>query len=167
MKQWPKTGSKVTFKGVHLFWFVNIIKDADELLEVGKEYTVSKIELASSWCAVILKEFPDKKFALSFFNYPKELTTEEVKMAELDASATIKYEFTSLEELRDRALKHAEEVLDVCTKHSEALKNSESPKEAIKHCDNFQNLMKEYEADSEKITQNFKNLAKYIKKGGD
>ena len=36
-----------------------------------------KIELASSWCGVILEEFPDKKFALSFFEYPQELTTEE------------------------------------------------------------------------------------------
>jgi hypothetical protein len=102
MKQWPKTGSKITFKGVHLFWFVNIIEDADKLLEVGKEYTVSKIELASSWCAVILEEFLDKKFALSFFNYPKELTTEEVIKLEKDEWETVKYEFTSLKELSER-----------------------------------------------------------------
>jgi hypothetical protein len=102
MKEWPKAGSKVTFKGVHLFWFVNIIKDADELLEVGKEYTVSKIELASSWCAVILEEFPDKKFALSFFNYPTELTTDEVMKSERESWETVKYEYTTLQELRDR-----------------------------------------------------------------
>jgi hypothetical protein len=76
-KQWPKVGSKVTFIGVHKFWYTNIVKDANELLEIGKEYTISKIELASSWCCVKLEEFSEKKFALSFFNYDKELTTEE------------------------------------------------------------------------------------------
>ena len=77
MKQWPKVGSKVTFRGTTMFWFVNIVKDANELLEVGKEYTISKLELASSWCGVVLEEFPDHKFSLSFFDYDKELTTEE------------------------------------------------------------------------------------------
>lgn len=75
--QWPKVGSKITFKGTHTFWFTNIVKDAKELLEIGKEYTISKLELASSWCSVTLEEIPDKMFALSFFNYPKELTTDE------------------------------------------------------------------------------------------
>jgi len=84
MKQWPKIGSKVTFKGTHMFWFVNIVKDANELLEVGKEYTITKLELASSWCAVIIEEFPDKKFSLSFFDYVKELTTEEELKDEKD-----------------------------------------------------------------------------------
>ena len=103
MKQWPKSGSKVTFRGVtQPFWFSNIIKDANDLLEIGKEYTITKIELASSWCAVILDEFPDKKFSLSWFVYEKELTTEEVMKEERDAWNTVKYEFTSLEELRDR-----------------------------------------------------------------
>ena len=76
-KQWPKVGSKVMYKGTHKFWFTNIVKDANELLEVGKEYTAAKIELASSWCGVILEEFPEKKFALSFFDYDKDLTTQE------------------------------------------------------------------------------------------
>ena len=105
MKQWPKIGSKVTFTGVQMFWFTNIVKNANELLELNKEYTISKLELASSWCAVILEEFPDKKFALSFFKYDKELTTQEVKNIQLDASETVKYEFTSLEELK-KAVKH-------------------------------------------------------------
>lgn len=78
MKQWPKKGSKVIYKGTHHFWFTNIIKDAETLLEIGKEYTVAELKLASSWCGVRLEEFPDKLFALSFFNYEKELTTEEV-----------------------------------------------------------------------------------------
>jgi len=77
MKQWPKVGSRVKYKGSHQFWFTNIIKDAEELLEIGKEYTVNKLVLASSWCGVRLEEFPDKVFALSFFTYDKDLTTEE------------------------------------------------------------------------------------------
>jgi hypothetical protein len=77
MKQWPKIGSKVIFKGVHMFWFQNIVKDANELLELGKEYTISKLKLNSSWCSVVLEEFPEHKFSLSFFDYDKELTLEE------------------------------------------------------------------------------------------
>ena len=103
MKQWPKLGTKVTFKGTtQPFWFTNIVKDANDLLEIGKEYTITKIELASSWCAVIIDEFPDKKFSLSWFDYEKELTTQEATQLERDAWNTVKYEFVSLEELRDR-----------------------------------------------------------------
>ena len=76
-KQWPKAGSKVTYNGTHKFWFTNITKDAEDLLEIGKEYTVSKLELASSWCGVRVEEFPDKLFALSFFKYNKDLSTQE------------------------------------------------------------------------------------------
>ena len=78
MKQWPKVGSKATFTGTRKFFFQNMVKDANELLEIGKEYTISKIELASSWCGVILEEFPDHKFSLSWFEHQKELTTNEV-----------------------------------------------------------------------------------------
>lgn len=76
-KLWPKVGSKVTCKGTHKFWFTNIVQDAENLLELDKEYTVARLTLASSWCGVELKEFPSKLFALSFFNYDKELSTEE------------------------------------------------------------------------------------------
>ena len=76
-KYWPNIGSKIIYRGTHQFWFTNIVKDANDLLEVGKQYTISKLELASSWCGVRLEEIPDKKFALSFFDYPKELTTEQ------------------------------------------------------------------------------------------
>jgi len=104
MKQWPKLGTKVTFKGTtKWFFFNNILKDANELLEVGKVYTITQLELASSWCGVVLEEFPDKKFSLSWFDYEEELTTEEVMKKERDEWETVKYEFTSLEELRDKA----------------------------------------------------------------
>ena len=82
MKLWPKAGSKVTFKGVHLFWFVSIIENANKLLEIGKVYTIKKLELASSWCGVILEEYPEHKFALSFFIYEPELTTEQIMNTE-------------------------------------------------------------------------------------
>lgn len=82
MKQWPKVGSKVKFKGTHMFWFKNMIKDAEELLEIDKEYTISDLRLASSWCSVCLEEFPDNKFPLSFFAYDKDLTTEEETLRE-------------------------------------------------------------------------------------
>ena len=103
MKQWPKLGTKVTYKGTtKWFFFNNILKDANELLEIGKVYTITGIELASSWCGVQLEEFPDKKFSLSWFDYEEELTTEEVMKIKKDEWETVKYEFTSLEELRDR-----------------------------------------------------------------
>lgn len=95
MKQWPKVGSKVTFTGTRMFWFVNMVKDANELLEIGKEYTIAKVELASSWCGVVLKEFPDNTFALSWFEYEPELTTNEQLKAEG------RYIPITLEELRD------------------------------------------------------------------
>ena len=102
MKQWPKNGSKVTFKGTtEWFFFKNILKDANDLLEIGKEYTITKIELASSWCAVILQEFPDNQFSISWLNYEKELTTEEVMKIERDAWNTVKYEHKTLEELKN------------------------------------------------------------------
>jgi hypothetical protein len=103
MKNWPKAGSKATFKGTSkYFWFTNILKDADDLLEVGKEYTITKIELASSWCAVILQEFPEHRFALSWFTHDKDLTTQEAMKLEKESWETQKYEYTSLEELRDK-----------------------------------------------------------------
>lgn len=103
MKQWPKVGSKAKYKGTpEWFFFKNMIEDAKTLLEVGKEYTITKIELASSWCGVILEEFPDHKFALNWFDHEKELTTPEAMKLEREAWETQKYEFTSLEELRDR-----------------------------------------------------------------
>ena len=103
MKAWPKSGSKATFRGTtQPFWFTNILKDANDLLEIGKEYTITKIELASSWCAVILEEFPDKKFSLSWFTYNKDLTTEEAMKLEKDEWETVKYEHMTLAELKDR-----------------------------------------------------------------
>jgi hypothetical protein len=102
MKQWPKLGTKVKYIGTSKwFFFKSILEDANYLLEIGKEYTIAKIELASSWCAVILEEFPDKKFSLSWFVYEKELTTEEAMKIERAAWETVKYEYKTLEELKN------------------------------------------------------------------
>lgn len=155
-KVWPNIGSKIMYVGTHTFWFSNIVEDANNLLETGKYYTISKLELASSWCGVRLEEIPDKLFALSFFSYPKELTTVEAMKIERESWNTVKYEHVTLEELKERTIKHADEVVDVCTKHSEDLKNCKSPREFINHCDYFQNLMAEYEADTDKILKGLK-----------
>ncbi len=82
MKQWPRKGSKIEFIGVRPFWFKNIIESAETLLEAGKEYTVAKLHIASSWCGVEVEEFPGVEFALGFFKHPKELTTSEVREEE-------------------------------------------------------------------------------------
>ncbi len=104
MKLWPKIGSKVKYKTAHNkhFWFKNIITNAEKNLEVGKEYTVSKLHLASSWCGVELEEFGDMEFSLGFFTYEKELTTEEVRSIDKTAWDCENYEFTSLKELKER-----------------------------------------------------------------
>ena len=78
-KLWPAIGDKITYKGVHKFWFLNIIEDAETLLEVGKQYTAKELKLASSWCGVVVEEFPEKTFALSFFEFDGILTVEEVR----------------------------------------------------------------------------------------
>jgi hypothetical protein len=66
---WPLPGSKIKYKGTHTFWFTNIIKNAEDNLEVGKEYTIKSIAPASSWCEVKVQEFPEISLALSFFEY--------------------------------------------------------------------------------------------------
>lgn len=67
--RWPVNGDKIQFKGVHHFWFTNIIENAQKHLKVGEYYTVDKVEVFSSWCKVYLKEFPDIPFALGFFDH--------------------------------------------------------------------------------------------------
>jgi hypothetical protein len=103
MKQWPRIGSKVTYRGApKLFWFKNIVENAEKNLEIGKEYTVSKLHLASSWCGVELEEFGDMEFSLSFFTHEKELTTEEVRSIDKATWDSVAYEFVTLKELKER-----------------------------------------------------------------
>lgn len=67
---WPKTGDKLIFNGVpSVFYphFTNVGKYASENLKVDEEYTVTKCEVYSSWCAVWLEGHGDNFFNLSFF----------------------------------------------------------------------------------------------------
>jgi hypothetical protein len=163
MKQWPNIGSKITFRGVHQFWFVNIVKDANELLEIGKEYTISKLELASSWCGVILEEFPEHKFALSFFDYPKQLTTEQAMKLERASHETQTYEHLTLKELRDRAIKVSDSMVADCESHAEVLKNTKTPEDAVKFMessDKIQELLGGYDVELDKILKAFDSKLK-------
>lgn len=70
MKTLP-AGTKVKFKTPMLaHWFTNVVED-QKLLEVGKEYTIKKVEVASSATYVWLEEIPvyDEERDLPFFNY--------------------------------------------------------------------------------------------------
>lgn len=67
--EWPVSGDKLIYKGTHVFWFLDIIKNAEDNLVVGKEYTLKTIDVASSWCSITLKETGDLHYSLSFFNY--------------------------------------------------------------------------------------------------
>jgi len=65
----PQPGAKVVYKGTHMFWFTNLIKNAKDNLVVGNTYTLKTVEIASSWVGVTLEETGDLEFALSFFTY--------------------------------------------------------------------------------------------------
>ncbi len=67
----PEPGSKVKFKGVDLFWYVEVSCAASKLLKPGEEYTVAYICSNLSWTGVVLKEFPAHKFCLSWFEIPE------------------------------------------------------------------------------------------------
>lgn len=54
------------------FWFTNIVRDAQELLQEDAEYTVKAVHPASSWCAVELEEVPAKEFNLGWFSVVEE-----------------------------------------------------------------------------------------------
>ena len=56
---WPKTGDKVKFlsaEGMFYPHFTNIIDFTKKNLIVGREYTVKKCEVYSSWCGIWLEE---------------------------------------------------------------------------------------------------------------
>jgi hypothetical protein len=66
----PK-GTKIKFvKPIKIHWFTNVVED-QTLLEVGKDYTVEKVEMSSSSTFVWLQEFPLRAEGryTPFFNY--------------------------------------------------------------------------------------------------
>ena len=69
----PEPGSKVRFKGVDLFWYVEVSGAAGKLLKPGEEYTVAYTITNSSWTGVVLKEFPAHEFCLSWFEIPETM----------------------------------------------------------------------------------------------
>jgi len=66
---WPLPKSKVVFNGSKLFWFTNMIKNADDNLVIGQEYTLKTVEVASSSCIITLQETGDLQYSLSWFKY--------------------------------------------------------------------------------------------------
>jgi hypothetical protein len=65
----PRPGAKLTYKGTHIFWFTNLIENAEKNLVKGQVYTLKKISVASSWCHIWLEETGDIDYSLSFFDY--------------------------------------------------------------------------------------------------
>ena len=64
-------GTKVKFtKPIKIHWFNNLVED-QKLLEVGKEYTIRNVGVASSSTFVWLEEIPvyDEERDLPFFSY--------------------------------------------------------------------------------------------------
>jgi hypothetical protein len=69
MKTWPQVGAKVKYKGIHAFWFNDIINNARENLEIDKIYTIRTIKVLSSWCSITLEETDNIVYSLNFFDY--------------------------------------------------------------------------------------------------
>ncbi len=70
----PRRGDKLKFKGVPSMYypmFISVGKFANENLKIGQEYTVEKVEVNSSWCAIWLEGFGENFFNLSFFEKQK------------------------------------------------------------------------------------------------
>lgn len=63
----PKVGDKVKFLGTRMFWFTNIIDDAKKNLTVGDVYTITEIQMASSWTGIKLKETGELIFNHAWF----------------------------------------------------------------------------------------------------
>lgn len=70
---WPKSGDKVKFLSAEGFFyphFTNIIDFAQKNLTCGREYTVKKCEVYSSWCGIWLEEVEfDHPFHLTMFDW--------------------------------------------------------------------------------------------------
>lgn len=62
-----KVGDKITFDKVGPFWFTDMLENAKQLVK-GQQYTVSKINIASSWTGVRLEETGESQYSLSWFN---------------------------------------------------------------------------------------------------
>lgn len=92
-QQQPEIGSKIKFKGVSVFfWFKDIKEDAYNLLKIDEEYTVATLEANSSWTSVTLKEFPGKKFSLSWFETAKPMKQNKIFTVKLARQEILKHQ---------------------------------------------------------------------------
>lgn len=82
LSMFPKAGDKLTRKKIlpefYYPHYTEMVEFTKENLKEDIEYTVSKCEVYSSWCAVWLEEFPDddRFFNLSSFNFKNETNLE-------------------------------------------------------------------------------------------
>ena len=65
----PAPGAKLLYRGTHVFWFTDIVANAEQKLRKGEIYTLKTIRIASSWARITLEETGDTEFALGFFDY--------------------------------------------------------------------------------------------------
>lgn len=66
MNDFPIPGAKLRFRGSHVFWFNDIVANADKLIK-GQTYTLKTIRIYSSWCNITLEETGEFEYSLSFF----------------------------------------------------------------------------------------------------
>jgi hypothetical protein len=79
LPEFPQAGDVLKFTGVPAFYypqFTNMRVYANEHLVVGNQYTVSKSEIYSSWCAVWVEGHGENFLNYSFFE-KKKLATEQ------------------------------------------------------------------------------------------
>jgi hypothetical protein len=67
LERFPKPGAKLRYRGTCLFWFTDIIANAERELVVGEIYTLKTIEIFSSWASITLEETGETEFAFGFF----------------------------------------------------------------------------------------------------
>lgn len=62
-----KTNDKVKYTGVRQFWFLDMMKNAEDNLDKESVYTIDTISLASSSTIITLKETGKLKYSASWF----------------------------------------------------------------------------------------------------
>lgn len=118
-KNFPQKGDKLKFIGANkMFYphFTDMVERGKKDLKIGEIYTVSKVEVYSSWCAVWLEESSqdDKHYYnLGMFDYPVLDCFQEIKRAVKDTS--ILYRLVELRNSADKLellLKNSSELLE-------------------------------------------------------
>lgn len=117
-KDFPQKGDKLKFTGANkMFYphFTDMVERGKKDLKIGEIYTVSKVEVYSSWCAVWLEESSqdDKHYYnLGMFEYPLLDCVQALEFAVKDVTV-----LSRLAEIRNSAdklellLKNSAELL--------------------------------------------------------